>query len=271
MKTRFVILLLALAAGVGAALQHGKMREKQARLEADIKQLQAVAAENRRTTEETAQLIAVARAERPASLGGKTDNSAAQASSISKAKAAEVPSEDLLRLQEQAYVSEQRLRYAALLKRLGFTPEKLSAFDDIQRAYQTALSTGPRTEDAQRQALEAREAQLQPLFGAEFAQWTNAYREQPARAIVNQIVQQTFQGSGALTTGQADELIRIVAQYRNAPVKEGGAAQPSYDWDKIVTEASTVLADRQIADFITAIEFRRASEKMSALATKKKS
>jgi hypothetical protein len=123
---------------------------------------------------------------------------------------------------------------------------------------------------ARQQARQARDTQLQELFGANYDQWIEANRHEPARAIVAQIVQQTFQSSGALTTAQADELTRIVAQHRIPLSKQTGARQFHYDWDQIITDAHSLLADRQREAFITAIEYRRASEAMSAMAAKQK-
>ena len=114
-----------------------------------------------------------------------------------------------------------------------------------------------------------REIALQQLFGGNHGLWLDANRNEPARAVVAQIVQQTFQCSGALTTAQADELTRIVAQHRIAAPKQTGGGQ-QYDWDHILIDARSLLDHRQHDGFISAVEYRRASEKMSAITAKKK-
>ena len=89
-----------------------------------------------------------------------------------------------------------------------------------------------------------------------------------ARGIVDGIIHQTFPSSGALNAAQADELTRIVAQHR---VPASGAVGPaSFDWDRIIGEARTILADRQMEDFIAAVSHRRASDQMSAMAAQSK-
>jgi hypothetical protein len=173
-------------------------------------------------------------------------------------------------LQVQAFVSDQRLRFAALLQRAGFTTEKLQAFDQINASCQQVTLDESQPDAVRRQARETRDAQLQELFGRHHEEWLDANRNQPARAIVAQIVQQTFQSSGALTTAQAEELTRIIAQHRVPPSKEAGAGQSGYDWERIISDAQSILADRQREDFVAAIEYRRASEKMSAMAAQKK-
>jgi hypothetical protein len=171
-------------------------------------------------------------------------------------------------LQLQAFVSEQRLRFTELLDRLHFTAENRQAFDRIHAAYQQVMLDDSKTDAARHQARETRDARLQELFGPNYDQWAEANRNQPARAIVAQIVQQTFQSAGALTTAQADELTRIVAQHRLSSQQTGGSQQ--YDWDRIITDAHPLLADRQREAFVTAVEYRRASEKMSAIAARKR-
>lgn len=54
------------------------------------------------------------------------------------------------------------------------------------------------------------------------------------------------------------------------PVTGAGAGSAGYDWDRIIGDAHALLAERQREDFGTAVEYRRASEKMSAMAAKKK-
>lgn len=281
MNTRVLLLSLAVAAGAAAGFHHWKTQHAQARMAMEVVRLQAEAAETRRLTDDTFRQVADARDELQALLAAHANRSVSHAPAATGAspadgtpspkKVATAPSEELRRLQVQAFVSNQRLRFGALLKRLGFTPEQLQKFDRIHAAYQYALLESPQPEGARQLALETRDAALLELFGAASDQWIAANREQPARAIVEQIVQQTFQGSGALTASQADELTHIVAQHRLPPSKETDPASASYDWNQIIAAARSILADRQMEDFVTAIDFRRTVEKMAALAAKKKS
>jgi hypothetical protein len=280
MKARFLLLSAALAAAAAAGGYHWKTVHACSRLESERLRVLSDAAQQRRVAEETSRQVAVAQRElqallvdhlnRPASAAARGPrSSAASGTPPAQPKPGVVsPNPELRRLQVQAYVSDQRLRFAALLNRLGFSTEKLQAFDRIHASCQQMLVDDSQPDAARRQAREARDVQLQELFGPNYAQWVDANRNDPVRAIVGQIVQQTFQSSGALTTAQAEELTRIVAQHRiNAP-KEAG--QPGYDWNRIINDAQSILADRQREDFIAAIEYRRASDKMSVMAAKGK-
>lgn len=211
------------------------------------------------------------RSARPASSGARAPPTNGDPTSAAKS-AAVSPSPELRRMHVQALVSEQRLRFAALLKRLGFTAEKLQDFDRIQGAWQEALLDDAQNATARKQAVLTRDARLKELFGAANEQWIEANRSEPARAVVGQvvIVQQMFQGSGALTTAQADELARIVAQHRIPASRELGAGPPRYAWDRIGAAARTILADRQQDDFIAAVEYRRTADRMSARAARRK-
>jgi hypothetical protein len=281
MNVRTFILPAAMTAVIAAGGYHWKAIRTQSRLEAERARVLATAAETRRLYEETSRQVAAAQSELQATIADRMNRSRsapasglnAQRSNASPAprtKSSVLPSSpELRRLQIQAFVSEQRLRFAEVLKRLHFTPENRQAFDRIHGAYQEAMLANFQTDVAREQARHARDAQLQELFGANHDQWIDANRNQPARAIVAQIVQQTFQSSGALTTAQADELTRIVAQHRIQPPKQSVAGL-HYDWDQIISDAHSLLDHRQREAFVTAIEYRRASEKMSAIAAGKK-
>ena len=280
MNLRCAILGAALTAIIAAGFHHWKVIRTQSRFEVEHARLVKSAAETRRLSNETSQQIAIARNKLEAADAKKRERihparstalAAARpgANAMAPARSAGVPPDpELRRLQVQAYVSEQRLRFGELLNRLHFTVENRQAFDRIHAAYQQAILDSP-TESAREQVRLAREIQLQELFGVNYEQWLNAHRNQPARAIVAQIVQQTFQSAGALTTAQADELTRIVAQHRLPASKQTEATQ-SHDWDRIISDAQSLLADGQREAFITAIEFRRASEGMSAIAARSK-
>jgi hypothetical protein len=280
MNARRLMLSAALVAAVAAGGYHWATSHTRSRLEIERAHAVSDAAEQRRLADETARQVAVAESELQVLLAERTNRPTAAASPAPRSSpeggtpaprpkpAVAPPNPELRSWQVQAYVSDRRLRYAALLTRLGFTGEKRQAFDQIHAACQRVLLDETQPEAVRRQARETRDVQLKELFGPRYEQWVEAEQNDPARAIVAQIVRQTFQSSGALTTAQAEELTRLVAQHRLAPAK--GAGSPGYDWDSIVGEAQHLLADRQRDDFIAAIEYRRASEKMSAMAAKKK-
>lgn len=179
------------------------------------------------------------------------------------------PSPELREMQVRAFVSEQRLRFAATLKRLAPDARKPGEFDRIQRDYQQALLEESQTAAGRQQARETRDAELKELFGPDYEQWAEANRTDPARGVVTEIVRITFPSSGALTTTQADELTRIVDRHRVSEKAKGGG-QARYDWDAIIEQGGAVLDPQQKDDFAAAIRFRRASEEMSALAASKK-
>ncbi len=283
MNARLFTVSVALVAAVAAGGYHWKTSRTRSRLESDTARAVSAAAEQRQLADAASRQVAVAQGELQTLLADRANRPAAAASVASRPapeggtsapaprpKATVGPPNPELRgLQVQAFVSDRRLRFAALLRRLDFTDEKLNTFDQIHATCQRVALDEGQPEAVRRQARETRDAQLKELFGPHYEQWVEAERNDPARAVVAQIVQQTFQSSGALTTAQAEELARIVAQHRLSSSK-GAAGLAGHDWDSIIRETQSLLADRQREDFIAAIEFRRASEKMSAMAAKKK-
>ncbi len=282
MNARFLMLLTALAAAVAAGGYHWKLKQTRSSLETERARALHDMAERRRLADEALREVAVAQGELQALLADRMNRpGSAAASGLRSPSESRMPTpppkppvippnSELRRLQVQAFVSDQRLRYAGLLKRVGFTQEKLQVFDRILGSWQQVMLDNPQSEAVRQHARETRDTQLKELFGSHYEQWVDANRNEPARAIVAEIVQKTFQGSGALTTAQAEELTRIVAQHRIPPPKAPGGTSPGYDWDRIVSDAESLLADRQIDDFIAAIEYRRATDRMSAIAAKKK-
>jgi hypothetical protein len=276
MNARSLVLSLAAVATLVAGLYHWQSRRTRARLDAERSGAEAAAAHARRLAAESSRQVVAARDELQALLAARASRPASPAATNAAPKPAPVKSApasvepEVRRLQVQAFVSEQRLRFAALLKRLGFTGEQLQRFDRIHAASQDVLLDPAQSEWARQQARQARDAQLKDLFGPSHDAWLDAQRSQPARAVVAEIVRQTFQSSGALTTAQADELARIVGQHRVVPPPGPAAGPARYDWDRIIADARSILADRQMHDFIAAVEFRRASEQMVALAAKRK-
>jgi hypothetical protein len=284
MNTRTSILLIALLAVLAAGAYHVRAVHTQSRLQAGRVQMEAQAMTLRSADEDSARHVAAAEDDLQRLASDRESRTEAAAASRAQSSAASgndniptptaqsvgnVPKSDLLEWQVQAYISEQRLRYARLLKRLGLAPEDLHAFDRIQGAYRKLMVDPTQNAAARKQAAQTRDDQLKALFGANHEQWVEAQRNEPARFVVSQIVQQTFQGSGALTTTQAEELEQIVAQHRLPASAAPGGNRSGYDWDQIAAEAQSILADQQQKDFLVAIEYRRASEQMSAMAAKK--
>ncbi len=303
MKTRFLLWSLTAVVLSAAALFHIRASGQQAQLEAAALRERTAALETQRqisaseeksaalrkqiaarTTERdranssaTKSTDNVAAATSPASTSASaipgTTNGNAPASSTAPAPASNaapalVLSAELRQMQAQAYVSEQRLRLAALLKRQNFDATQLREFDRILTDYQLSLLDETRVTAADReQALKLRDERLRPLFGSAFDQWTAATQNEPARLLVSQLVQQTFQSSGALTTDQASQLTNIV-QARRTPASKDPTA-PRYDWDAILADARPLLAPRQLEDLTTALRLRRTNEQMSAMAKKK--
>ena len=174
-------------------------------------------------------------------------------------------------MQVQAFVSEQRLRFGGLLKRLDFTVDQLQAFDRIQAACQQVMVDPTRTATERAQAAQSRDAALEDLFGGSFDRWREANRTEPAGAVVAQIVQHAFQGAGAFTPAQVEELSRLVGEHRLARADGDRKASPRYDWDAIIAGSAKILTETQREHVTTAIEFLRTSDEMAAIAAKKKS
>jgi hypothetical protein len=275
MNARWLLISAATIAASAAALYHRQAARVQSQLEKDTQHLRSEIAEARRLSGQTERDIATLRVELQALTAARSAPSpaavvrttAAVAPAAPPAKAAVVPLDPELRqLQVQAFVAEQRLRFGALLKRLGFGPEELEAFERIQNEYRQATLDDAVAEGERQQAVQRRNAQLKELFGPAYDQWAEANRVHPARVVVDQIVQQTFQSSGALTSVQADELTRIIGAHRS----QEGRGQVRYDWDNIIADAGTILNAPQTEAFAAAIQFRRATEKMTAMAATRK-
>jgi hypothetical protein len=277
MNARFLFLSAALVALVAAGAYHWTTTRTRSHLEAESSRLSREASAQRQFTDEVSQQLTVAQAGLQTQQAARATRSSPPSSHSPQPATtpaprptppAAPPSSELRALQVQTHVAEQRLRFTALLIRLGFTAEKLQAFDRINDACQQVQLDESQSAAARQQARATRDAQLQELFGAHHDAWLDANRDQPARAVVAQIVQQTFQSSGALMAEQAHELTRIVARHRLDAPASGG--HTPYDWDKIITDAHPLLVDQQREDFIAAVAYRRASEKMSAMAAQAK-
>jgi hypothetical protein len=274
MNARVLFISAAVIAIIAAGLHHERATRLRSQLEAERQRQRAEIADTQRLAEETSRQLSEARRELQALAESRRAASPSKpmTATVSTPPSAQPPKSnvgtmapELREIHVRAFVGDQRLRFSAMLKRLGFTPEKVQAFDRIQTEYQHAMTKDWPSAEAKLQATQTRDAQLRELFGADYHAWTAANLEQPVRSIVNQIVQQTFPSSGALTTAQADELTRIVGAHRS-PADRGPAR---YDWDRIIADARGILDDRQSESFAAAIRFRRTTEQMTAMAGNK--
>lgn len=279
-RTPALLLALAALCSVVAIVQHLQSRQRRAALErerlrllADTQSARALTAETTRQVEaeRTRAAAAVTRPKVPAPAS--TPRAATPAASAANARPPATPASSdpsLPPLRTQVFVSEQRMQFSALLHRLGFTSVQRQSFDRIQEEFHRAMLDETLDAAGRQRMRDARSAALRELFGANHEAWLEANRHQSARAIVDQIVHQTFPSSGALNAAQADELTRMVAQHRT---KGSAADRPDaadYDWERITAEARTILADRQLADFAAAVSYRRASDQMSTMAAQAK-
>lgn len=268
-RTPFALLAFATFVAAVGFVQHLPSRQRRHELErerlrllADTQGVRASTAELGRQRER--ELARATAAAARSAAGAPAQLPAAAPKSPLPAATPRPPDAGETRLRVQTFVGEQRMQFAALLHRLSFAPAQRQAFDRIQEEFHTAMLDGNLAASGRELARNARSAALLELFGANHDAWLEANRQQAARAIVDQIVHQTFPSSGALNAAQADELTRIVAQHRLPPSNAGGSG--GYDWERIVHDAHTVLADRQLGPFTAAVNFRRASDQMSAMA-----
>jgi len=270
-------LLLTFAALVAlvAVMQHLQSRRTRAALERERLQLgddtQRARAEQVATERqvEAARARVVPAAPRTNPGAGPTLAAAPDAGSTAgtPARASVAPANPdpgLRRARILTFAGEQRMQFAPLLHRLGFTPAQRQAFDRINEEYYHAMLDEKVDAAGLEVARSVRAEALRELFGVQHETWREANQQAMARGIVDGIIHQTFPSSGALNAAQADELTRIVAHYR---LPASGARGPAtFDWDRIIEDARTILADRQMKDFISAVSHRRATEQMSALA-----
>lgn len=287
---RTPILLLAFAAlgALVAVVQHVQSRQARTELErerlqlvADTRRAHAAQAEIQRQVEAAraragaAEAKTKAAAHTPATTAAAPEAAAAAAAAAATAvmparppAAATAPDPEMRRVRVQTFAGEQRMQFAALLHRIGFTATQRQAFDRINEEFYQAMLDEKLDAAGRDAARGVRAEALRELFGAHHETWREANQQAMARAIVDGIIHQTFPSSGALNAAQADELTRIVAQHRLPASGAGGPAR--FDWDRIIVEARTILADRQIEDFIAAVSHRRASDQMAAMVAQAK-
>ena len=274
---RTPVLLLAFAAlgALVAVMQHLQSRSTRAALEHE--RLQLVAATQRAREEQVATKRQVEAARARAVAAAAKTNSGAGPTIAADSEAGlpagpptrppvapAQPDSELRRARVLTFAGEQRMQFSPLLYRLGFTPAQRQTFDRINEEYFQAMLDETLDAAGREVARGLRAEALRELFGSHHESWREANQQAMARGIVDGIVHQTFPSSGALNAAQADELTRIVAQHRLPASAARGPA--TFDWDRIIDEARTILADRQMEDFISAVSHRRASERMSALA-----
>lgn len=278
---RIPVLLLTFAAlgALVAVVQHVQSRQARAALERERLQLVAHTQRARAEQAETKRQVEAARA-RAVAAAAKTKAAAGPAvAAASDARATAgmparspvapaKPDPEMRRVRVQTFAGEQRMQFAPLLHRLGFTPGQRQAFDRINEEFYQAMLDEKLDASGRDAARGVRAEALRELFGAHHETWREANQQAMARGIVDGIIHQTFPSSGALNAAQADELTRIVAQHRLPAPGAGGSA--NFDWDRIIVEARTILADRQMEDFIAAVSHRRASDQMSAMAAQAK-
>ena len=276
MRTRFLCCMVAGVVVVAAGWHHRHALLEQGRAGMEQRRLEAAAIEAQRqirtAREETSVLEhEMATGSNPPGAPEAIDPVAASTIPPSPAPTpkpiAARASPEFRELQVRAFVAEQRLRFAATLKRLAPDAREPGEYDRILTEFQLTMLDESQTDSGRQQARKTRDARLKELFGPDYEQLVEANRNNPAHTIVTEIVRQTFQGSGALTTTQADELTRIVGAHRVTTAK---ANQPRWDWDAIIADAGAVLDPHQMDDFATAIRFRRVSDEMSVLSAPKK-
>jgi len=271
MNARPLLAVLALAAAIAAAFIHWNARRDLAQLAVEAQRLDTERIAARRGNTGAERQLAADRkqlddllAERARRLAAPPASSSPPTASAGPRPATMTP--ELRRLQVQAFVSDQRLRYAGFLKHAGLDGTQLQAFDRIVGACQEVFLDPTQDSAARQEARRVRDAELEGLFGAGFEAWQEAARTEPARFKLSQIVQQMFASAGTLTTGQTTELTRVLAENRTPP---SGGMPEQYDWDAVIVSARSILSPAQHDAFATAVEFRRASEKMSALTARK--
>lgn len=181
-------------------------------------------------------------------------------------------SETLRELRVRAFVGQERLKFAAVLRQLGLTVEQLTRFDRIEAEYQEAvldLTSAAKAEGVTnpkeiasvgRDIAATRDARLRELLGEGYAVWEEASRDLGARQTVAELLQQTFQSSGAPEIAQVDALTAIMKRRAQA---ETGAR---YDWDGIAADAANVLSGPRLEAFRAAVAVRSLADKMNRVA-----
>ncbi len=278
MKRSSVLLLMIAAVGaIVAVVQHVQSRHARTALERERLQLVAHTRRTQAEQAETNRQMKAAQA-RAVAEASKTKAATAVAGASEPRATAGTPARspvatakldpEMRRVRVQTFAGEQRMQFAALLHRVGFTAAQRQAFDRINEEFYHAMLDEKLDASVRELARGVRAEALRELFGPHHETWREANQQAMARGIVDGIIHQTFPSSGALNAAQADELTRIVAQHRLPATGAGGPAR--FDWDRIIDEARTILADRQMNDFTAAVTHRRASDQMSSMAAQAK-
>jgi hypothetical protein len=174
----------------------------------------------------------------------------------------------------RAFVGEQRLKFAAVLRQLALTPEQLARFDEIQAEYQEAaldlasaakkqgLKNSKDLASLRRDVVAARDAQMRALFGSGYGTWEDTLQSQGAREAADELLRQTYQSTGELPASEAQALYELVKRHATK------AGRATYDWNAIAAEASNVLSGANLDAFRTALNLRILSERMTVIAAR---
>lgn len=178
----------------------------------------------------------------------------------------------------QAYVSQRRLDFAGLFKRLGLAEAQRLKFDEIQAQHEQGLldlaagaakqgidAGDPGLADLKAELARTRDGQLQSLFGPSFGAYGDAEAAMDARRRVNQLLQQNLQGPGALEPATADRLTAIVASHRTEG-RQPDADPTGYDWEAILGQAGSILSPAQMDGMRTSVAYLQAQAQMQRIA-----
>jgi hypothetical protein len=101
-------------------------------------------------------------------------------------------------------------------------------------------------------------SQTQALFGDHYNDWVQANWTLNPRFIIGEVLQKSYDGAGAISGSQADQLTQILAQ-NNARYQTGQqAADPtSYNWEAVLSEAENILTPAQMEAFKAGTAARR--------------
>ena len=87
-----------------------------------------------------------------------------------------------------------------------------------------------------------------------------------ARQVVNQIVQQNLQGSGAFSGAMVEQLTQILANCRTSKQSGPLTSDPTgYDWDTILSQARSTMSIQQMEGIETSLKYYRAQKQMAAM------
>jgi len=171
----------------------------------------------------------------------------------------------------RALSDERQVQFAGLFAKLGFTAEQREKFAQAEGAYQEGMLdmaaaaadqgiawSDPSIDRIKSELSGTLDDQLKTLFGANYDQWTDTNMTANSRAIVGQVLQRTYDGPGAISGAEADQLTSILAN-NNARYRPGQRPvdPTSYNWDAVLAQASGILTPAQLAAFTSGTELVR--------------